>query len=265
MPSPFPGMDPYLEDPALWPDVHSRLITVLSDLLTAQVAPQFVVRIEQSVYITADDDPLTRQQIAPDLYLVRGPQAGESSSTKSAITAPTLAEPLNPIEIRDRYLEIHDARSRAVIATLEILSPITKAAGTPGRDAFLRKRRAVMASPAHWIEIDLLRAGERPAEIAGRSDYYALLKRGNTFGPFELWYANLHDSLPTIGIPLRPPFSDVPLNLQEALDTVYARARYGDDVDYARPVPAPALLPADRAWVTGRVQAWHTNSPDAAR
>jgi hypothetical protein len=27
MPSPFPGMDPYLEAPELWPDVHHRLIS----------------------------------------------------------------------------------------------------------------------------------------------------------------------------------------------------------------------------------------------
>ncbi|MCK4452049.1 MAG: DUF4058 family protein [Anaerolineae bacterium] len=29
MPSPFPGMDPYLEYPVRWPDVHHSLITYI--------------------------------------------------------------------------------------------------------------------------------------------------------------------------------------------------------------------------------------------
>ncbi|MEH2128789.1 DUF4058 family protein [Nostoc sp.] len=31
MPYPFPGMNPYLEEPELWPGVHGRLIVAMSD------------------------------------------------------------------------------------------------------------------------------------------------------------------------------------------------------------------------------------------
>jgi hypothetical protein len=31
MPSPFPGMDPYLENPEFWPGVHNRLIVAIID------------------------------------------------------------------------------------------------------------------------------------------------------------------------------------------------------------------------------------------
>ena len=46
---PFPGMDPYLEEASEWPDVHSRLITAISDALAAAVSPAFIVRIGSTV------------------------------------------------------------------------------------------------------------------------------------------------------------------------------------------------------------------------
>ena len=252
---PFPGMDPYLEEPSDWPDLHSRLITAVSDVLAAAVAPNFIVRIEQRVYITTAEDS-GRQPIVPDLYLVRGPRQEPAIGAATTISAPTLVEPLFDLEIRDRYIEIHDARSREVIATIEVVSPFNKAPATVGRDQFLRKRRAVMASPAHWIEIDLLRAGERPPEVGDKSDYCSLLKRGGGAGPFEVWYTDLRDPLPTIAVPLQPPYADVPLNLQAVLDDIYARAFYAESVDYTRPIPPPALPPADAAWAAERVRAW---------
>jgi len=68
MDSPFPGMDPYLEEPSGWPGVHHRLISVLSDALTEQVAPHYTVSIEERVYIT-DDEPEARQQAAHHRFL----------------------------------------------------------------------------------------------------------------------------------------------------------------------------------------------------
>ena len=40
MPSPFPGMDPYLEEPGLWPDVHARLIGIASEFLGQALRPK---------------------------------------------------------------------------------------------------------------------------------------------------------------------------------------------------------------------------------
>jgi hypothetical protein len=93
--------------------------------------------------------------------------------------------------------------------------------------------------------------------VAGRSDYYALLKRGDRAGPYEVWYVDLRDRLPTIAVPLRPPHPDAPLDLQAALDAVYARAFYAAQLDYAA-TPQPPLPPADSAWATGRVHAWRS-------
>ena len=49
--SPFPGMDPYLEDPGSWPDLHHRLISAASDQLNAQLRPRYLARIEERVYV----------------------------------------------------------------------------------------------------------------------------------------------------------------------------------------------------------------------
>jgi hypothetical protein len=113
-----------------------------------------------------------------------------------------------------------------------------------------------MASKVHWIELDLLRAGERPAEVSRKSDYYALLKRGGTPGPFEVWYFDLRDRLPTLAVPLRPPYEDVPLNLQTVFNDMYARAHYAESIDYTTPVPLPRLRPPDLAWARERLQTW---------
>ena len=113
-----------------------------------------------------------------------------------------------------------------------------------------------MGSKAHWIEIDLLRAGERPEELEDKSDYYALLKRGGQPPPFEGWLFDVRDRIPTIAVPLRPPFVDVPLNLQAVFETVYARGHYAEAVDYSASPPLPRLRPADEIWARERVREW---------
>ncbi len=263
MPSPFPGMDPYLEESSGWGDFHSRLINAISENLADVISPSFVARIEERVYIVPLDDPVRRGPIVPDVYIVTQPGTrGGSRVSEAAITEPTLIEPIYDLEIRYRFIEIRDIRNREVVTTIEVLSPFNKAAGTEGREAFLRKRKTVMASKTHWIEIDLLRAGERPEEVAGKSDYYALLKRGDAPPPYEAWLFDLRDTLPTIAVPLRPPFADVPLNLKSIFNTVYARGHYADALDYSGKPPLPRLRPADAAWANGQLAATPPLSPE---
>lgn len=258
MKSPFPGIDPFLEEPARWSSVHTRLINAISDQLAEQITPNFFVEIEQRVYITTLTDPAKRP-IIPDVYVTTGQRTSQLAPTPAgAIAEPTLIEPLYDLEIRDRYIEILDAQNHEVVTTLEILSPFNKKSGTPGREAFLNKRKTVLASSVHWLEIDLLRAGERPPEVSDRSDYYALLKRGNTAGPFAVWFIDLRERLPVIAVPLRSPFADVTLDLQAAFDLIYERAHYVDSLDYDRAIPAPPLPLADEHWVREQVRQWQS-------
>ena len=54
MHNPFPGMNPYLEQPGLWPQVQNRLIVAIADEITPQVAPKYRVSIEERIYTTTE-------------------------------------------------------------------------------------------------------------------------------------------------------------------------------------------------------------------
>ena len=252
-PSPFPGMDPYLEEPRLWESFHNRFIGALDEALSAQVRPDFYVEEQSSVYIV--DPGASRPPVKPDVYLVDAEQEVGSRAVGVAtrpITRPVRVTARQPEELRQRFLEVRDGQNHAVVAVIELLSPTNKATGTAGREAFLRKRRDLLASPIHWIEIDLLRAGERPPEIAGQSDYYALLKRAEARDEFAVWYWNLRDELPVIAVPLTAEYPDAALDLQEAFARTYARF-YAGRLTYRDAPPLPRLQPADSAWVAKRV------------
>jgi len=165
-----------------------------------------------------------------------------------------MEEILEP-EIHDHYLEILESKSHQIVTAIEVLSPANKVAGSRGRRALEAKRDQLWQSGVNWIEIDLLRAGERPTQLAGRSEYYVrLLKRGQRGA--LVWFVGLRDPLPTIAVPLREPLDDVPLDLQHALSETYERARYADSTDYTRPVPPPLLSASDGAWSKRVVDAW---------
>ncbi len=66
MPSPFPGMDPYLEDPTLWRDLHQRLITYIADALQPQVRPRYRAQIEERLYVVQ-----SRRSIYPDVRVIQ--------------------------------------------------------------------------------------------------------------------------------------------------------------------------------------------------
>ncbi|MGQ9893014.1 MAG: DUF4058 family protein [Roseiflexus sp.] len=254
MHSPFPGMDPFLEAPDIWPDVHTELISSMRSALTGILSPHFIVTIEQRLIVSAEEDP-SFGAIIPDLSVVTPARAGVTAPLDAGYTAPTLIEPLPEPDVRERFIEIRDARSRRVVTIIELLSPANKTPGTPSAIAFERKRAVVFEARTNWIEIDLLRAGMRFEAAAGTSDYRVLLKRATDYR-YEVWFIDLRDRLPTILVPTTREFGTVTLDLQQVFETAYARARYGDWVDYTRPVPLPPLPPADAAWVRDQVQRW---------
>ncbi len=258
MASPFPGMDPFLEAPARWSGVHHHLLSAIAESLGDALAPAFIVAIEERVYVATPGDLLRMPWLQPDVFVVGSALQTQASAPMggTSITPPLLIEPLEAEEVRERFLEILDVESRVVVATIEVLSPTNKAPGTTGRDKFLDKRRRVLASQTHWIEIDLLRAGERPPEVQGRGDYYALLHRGTAGSAYEVWVAGLRQRLPVIGVPTRAPLPDTPLDLQAIVDTAYRRGHYDIAIAYDAPVPAPPLRADDASWAAERITVW---------
>ncbi len=259
--SPFPGMDPFLENPIDWPGVHHRLITQIGDALAGAITPAYFARIEERVYIT---DPIADpgfHYVIPDVVVTGGQQFAQPQPAGGvAIAEPTLLDVVTETEIHDRYIEIRDARGNKIVTAIELLSPANKVANSRGRQALLAKKRDLVAAGANWLEIDLLRAGERMEQVAGHSDYCVLLRRIQPpYGPYA-WLIDLRDELPNVAVPLREEDGDVPLELQRVLNEMYYRARYAFSVNYTQPPPLPELPPTQAAWIQRQIEAWRTGS-----
>ncbi len=124
-------------------------------------------------------------------------------------------------EIEEARLEIIDVKSGSHVTVIEILSPTNKVRGSEGRKSFLSKRHETLESEVHWVEIDLLRAGAPSIGYGGApdSDYRMRVSKAEERRCFLLWATNLREPLPVIGIPLRTPDADVPLDLGAVLQT----------------------------------------------
>lgn len=254
MGSPFPGMDPYLEHPALWPDVHNSLIAALRDELAPLLRPRYVVRIEERTYV-ADPDGLVLVGV-PDVTVSTRPAASPSppglepaatAASGASATGIAVQVPL-PSVIRETWLEVRLPAGGQVVTTIELLSPTNKLAGE-GRRLYESKRNLVLGSPTSLVEVDLLRAGEpMPLRgVASRGAYSVLVSRGDRRPSATLFPFGLRDPIPPFGVPLRPGEPEPEVRLRELLDRLYDRASYDLTVDYTGD-PVPPLAEPDRTW-----------------
>jgi hypothetical protein len=252
----FPGMDPYLEDPQIWPGVHSRLIVYIADFLQPLLRPRYVAAIEQRVFVEGPD-----REIIPDVWLRRNqPTTGVQSVALLEEEAPVLVS-VPELEFHESYINIIDLKSgRRIVTVIEVVSPTNKYAG-PGRTSYLGKQTEVRKSQAHLVEIDLLRTGphvlvvpEWAARGKAAYDYLACVNRaGETRRDFELYPRRLPQRLPRMLIPLSIGDSDVLLDLQAVLNQTYEAGSYRDTLNYDAPC-VPPLSPADQAWSNERIQ-----------
>jgi hypothetical protein len=252
MPSPFPGMDPYLETPRLWPDVHHELISQIRAALNPLLRPRYVARVELRVYISGEDDPGI-EVIVPDLRVEEIHGAKEKMS-QSRAEATAVAEPETiPIlvdeEIKESRVEIRHVQSDELVTVIEILSPANKVPGSRGRESFLAKRKEIFASKVHWVEIDLLRAGKPSMERLERRacDYRIVVARSERRRSGQFWPVSVRQALPIIGIPLRGQDEDIPLDLGAVLRATYDNGAYDSSINYRRD-PEPPLSKKDAAW-----------------
>ncbi|MBX9628130.1 MAG: DUF4058 family protein [Gemmataceae bacterium] len=252
MPSPFPGMDPYLEHPFVWEDVHNTLIPALRVALQPEVRPLgYVVRIDHRVSVREDGgDELVGQ---PDVLVSRPkkPAAGRRRPAGgAAVATPVIAELPRRLETdRIPYLKVVDREDDRVVTVIELLSPSNKESGND-RVAFLDKRRALLASDANYVEIDLLRGyGRLPFRSLPAGAYYVMASRPADRPKVRVWPWGLRDPIPVVAVPLRAGEPEPALDLRGVLDRVYDDAGYEDHV-YHR-TPAPRLSAADAAWARG--------------
>lgn len=246
MPSPFPGMNPYLEQNDAWEDFHHNFISRAQEMLAASVGPNYLVKIEVRLILHELSAEERRFMGRADVG-VTGPSPREVSREEGSVVSAPVHGTLPAVDVeRLSSLEIVDRRNRRVVTVIELLSPTHKAPG-PDRDEYMRKRTRVLDQRTHLVEIDLRRGGERPhyPEIPP-CDYYALVSRWQDRPVVGIWPIGLRDGLPVIPIPLTPPDPDVPFDLQALLHRVYDAADYGKYI--YQEAPQPPLSPEDLAW-----------------
>lgn len=253
MPSPFPGMDPYLE--SHWRDIHAGLVIYTRDALQGVLPGGLRARVEESVLLETPlgigDHPLY-----PDVRVVEytakrslevGPGAGVAVAEPLLINA--AMEPVS-----ETFLEIIDHVSgNRVVTVIEFLSPSNKSPGS-NREQYRRKQREICSSDANLVEIDLNRFGGHTLAFPldnlkprARTPYMACVRRATRRGKAEVYPMPLWERLPIIKIPLRPDDADVPLDLQALVEQCYRNGGYEGTLNYAAE-PNPPLLRADKVW-----------------
>lgn len=254
MPSPFPGMDPYLEHRSLWPDIHNRLIAAIADELSPQVAPRYYVGLERRTYLFKPDDIVFVGR--PDVSIVqpRRQPALPVMAGFAVAEPPAIYEVDLPMaeEVSESFLEIREVSSGRLITLMELLSPANKLS-EDGREQYIRKRADVLRTWTSLVEIDLLRAG-KPMPVVGpdvESDYRILVSPGWRRPHARLHAFGLRQPIPEISIPLQQGEDEPTLALNDVLHRLYDRARFDLRLDYNEP-PVPPLSDADAEWMRQR-------------
>ncbi len=248
MPSPFPGIDPFIECQK-WRGFHSTFIPEVAAALTRQVRPRYVIDIEENVYVSRDDGDLIRI-VAPDLAIVQRDGWRDSADGMVAVAAePTILTfpEVDPIE--EPFLVIRSRDGDEAVTVIELLSPTNKSS-RDGRTEYLSKRNQVLHSNSNLVELDLLRGGQRlpTVESLPKGDFYAFVTRVDRRPKVEVYSWPLERRLPTIPIPLAEGDPDVLLDLQAVFDSTYDRAGYDYSLKYSKPI-TPELTAAQIEWV----------------
>jgi hypothetical protein len=248
MPSPFPGMDPWLEGP-YFGDLHSSLITYVREALNSAMPPGYTAR---GTYLVWMDDELRRE---PDVGAY-GPDLAPGGTAVAALPGLAALGTRRAPEPREQvYLEIRGNQGERLVTAVEILSRSNKRPGGAGRKAYEDKQEEFRLGGVNLVEIDLLRAGAHTTAVplarlrrrAGAFDYHVCVTVAGT--PDRLHAAAFHlaDRLPAFGIPLDPGVAPVVVDLQPMLDRAYDTGRYAQVVNYRRD-PDPPLTAEQKAW-----------------
>jgi len=253
MPSPFPGMDPYLEG-YLWTDFHNALASKIRGLLAPKIQPKYTARLE--LHVVADESEVTIMY--PDVEIFKAKQSNGyplplkpsgggvavAEARPTTLTAPVI---LPLAQVRLVTVEIHDVAQNLLITSIEILSPVNKR--EPNLSDYRRKRAHLREAGVHLLELDLLRRGTRVwthSQLPPANYYVSLTRAGRS--QQEVWPIQLADKLPIVAVPLHFPDEDVLLDLGQALTEIYDEAFYHLSIDYTQE-PSPPLDEAELAWV----------------
>ncbi len=256
MTSPFPGMDPYIERPAIWPDFHDGLIAAIRGVMQPLLRPKFAALTQDRLYLVQSQRP-----IFPDVAVVesRLPNWRSDSGAVAVLEAdaPAVFE-LDDEEIREPYIEIVEASGGRVVTAIEVVSPANKDRDE-GRDAYEQKREEYWDAGTNLVEIDLLRSGPAIVKVAKYKldrlrpwDYIVAVSRRRP-GRQEVYAFPLEHRLPRISVPLLKGDPDVVLDLQVAFGRCWEEGPYPALSNYDAPPPGK-LSPERVEWCQQRLR-----------
>jgi hypothetical protein len=263
MPSPFPGMDPYLESPGWFPGLHGSLITFIKGGLQQSLPESYYADSSQRVWLE-----YSHRHVEPNVEVLRSgrkTRARKGGRGGVALAERGTAEPLvvsvETIEhgpFHESFVEIRRRKGKEIrlVTSIEVLSLSNKTRGNPGREKYLAKQHEVLDSEVHLVEIDLLRGGTHTSAVprdlakakAGPFDYHVSIRRFDRPKDFFFYPIELPQRLPTIAVPLLPGDPDVMLDLQAAFDQAYEFGPYRKEVVYGEDPIVPALRPERLEW-----------------
>lgn len=249
MKSPFPGMDPYLEQ--YWRDVHQRLCIYSADSLQPQIRPSLLARVDERLVVETDSG---RRSINPDvrIFQQRPDRAGIDIESSVGVAEPLLITQRDD-PVYEGFVQIIDpAAGGALVTVIEFLS-ITNKRSKLGIDDYRSKQFEATEAGVSVVEIDLLRAGEwvRQVEEAQippdkRSPYRVCVQRGWKPGQFSYYHFPIREPLLKLPIPLREGEREALLDLQEIIERVYENGAY-ESINYNLP-PLPAFDEPTEKW-----------------
>ncbi len=241
MNNPFPGMNPYLEQPEFWSDFHTQLVTALARNLSRQVLPKYRVVTEKWIYQIIDTATIGIGRPDVTVQQRRGEQSASGIATAPAPIdlQPIQVKLLLPEEVQQAYLQVRDVATQEVVTAIEVLSPANKRGD--GRKKYDVKRQAVLGSLTHLVEIDLLRDGEPlPMMFPSVASHYRILvSRSHTRPIADLYAFNVTDRIPNFPIPLRSEDAEPIVDVQTIVNELYQQLGYDYFIDYTNPPPAP--------------------------
>ncbi|AKG21159.1 DUF4058 family protein [Calothrix sp. 336/3] len=257
MASPFPGMNPYLENPLFWSEIHNLLIAAIFRKLNPQLRPKYKVAIEKRVYQTTDEDALlvgVADVAVQNVQKIQPPEPATVAVASPVIEAVTVDVTMPEI-VKETYLEVRDVSTKEVVTVIEILSPKNKRSGE-GRNAYMKKRLQILGSYTNLVEIDLLRDGKPIQQIQNniQTDYRILVSRASQRPKADLYPFNLQNPIPSFFLPLRESDTEPLLEIQTLISELYDEGNYDLVIDYEQQ-PIPALSVESWVWVNELLKA----------
>ena len=261
MPSPFPGMDPWLESRGMFPGFHNRFIANLSAAMNAVLPPPYFTDIGTRVVIESDAPD---RLVEPDVDVLRPADSNGSRhpAGNGGVAVAVAAEPVIVHVPRSESTEwTIDVRTGdgddQLITTIEMLSRSNKRTGA-GREEYLKKQKEMVDRRVHVVELDFLRAGQHTTAVqeaalrrtAGPFDYHVSVWRADRPEDFEVYPILVARPLPPIAVPLTAGTPSLTIALKPVFDRTYDEASYPRRVKYDQP-PDPPLTAEQAAWAAG--------------